>query len=44
MFEYDNDLHMCYTIYASDEDSSWTEKEEDEKVGEYNLFKENIVN
>ena len=41
LFEYD-DLHMRYTIYASDEDSSWTEKEEDEKVGEYVLFKENI--
>lgn len=41
LFEY-NDLHMRYTIYASDEDSSWTEKEEDEKVGEYVLFKENI--
>ena len=26
LFEYD-DLHMRYTIYASDEDSSWTEKE-----------------
>ena len=40
-FKY-KDVHMRYTIYASDEDSSWTEKEEDEKVGEYVLFKENI--
>lgn len=37
-----NNIYMRYTIYASDKDSSWTEKEEDEKVGEYVLFKENI--
>lgn len=33
LFEY-NDLHMRYTIYASDEDSSWTEKDEDLKIKE----------
>lgn len=29
-----DDLHMRYTIYASDEDSSWTEKDEDLKIKE----------
>ena len=32
-FEY-GDVHLRYTIYASDEDSSWTEKDEDLKIKE----------
>lgn len=36
LFKY-KEGYVRYTIYSSNEDSSWTEKEEDEKVGEYIL-------
>lgn len=37
-----NEGHMRLTIYASNEDSSWTEKDEDDKVEEYLLVKNGI--
>lgn len=40
-FEYKN-KHIMYTIYASEKDSSWIEKEEDKKVGEYILAKDKV--
>lgn len=41
LFEYKEGC-VRYTIYASDEDSSWTGKEEDEKVEEYILNINNV--
>lgn len=40
-FEYKS-KHVMYTIYASEKDSSWIEKDEDKKVGEYILVKDKV--
>lgn len=40
-FEYENE-YIMYTFYASNEDSSWIEKDEDKKIGEYNLKVNNV--
>ena len=40
-FEYKN-VYIMYTFYASDEDSSWIEKDEDKKIGEYSLTVSNV--
>lgn len=40
-FEYKS-KHVMYTIYASEKDSSWIEKDEDKKVGEYVLVKDKV--
>lgn len=37
-----NNKYIRYTIYASNEDSSWTEKDEDKEVGAYMLVKEGV--
>lgn len=36
------EIHVMYTLYASETDSSWIEKEEDKKVGEYILTKDSV--
>lgn len=41
LYEYKN-AHIMYTFYASDEDSSWIQKEEDKKVGEYIFEVDNV--
>lgn len=40
-FEYKS-KYIMYTIYASEKDSSWIEKDEDKKVGEYILVKDKV--
>lgn len=40
-FEYEKE-YIMYTFYASNEDSSWIEKDEDKKIGEYNLKVNNV--
>lgn len=40
-YKYKN-KYIRYTIYASNEDSSWTEKEEDQKINEYVLVKDGV--
>lgn len=40
-FEYEK-KYIMYTFYASNEDSSWIEKDEDKKIGEYSLKVNNV--
>lgn len=40
-FEYEKE-YIMYTFYASNEDSSWIEKDEDKKIGEYTLKVNNV--
>lgn len=40
-FAYEKE-YIMYTFYASNEDSSWIEKDEDKKIGEYNLKVNNV--
>jgi len=40
-FEYEKE-YIMYTFYASNEDSSWIEKDEDKKIGEYSLKVNNV--
>lgn len=40
-FEYKNE-YIMYTFYASNEDSSWIEKDEDKRIGEYSLKVNNV--